>query len=400
MKKTISIVFPLLLVLYELAAYLSNDMYLPALPQLMQDFRVSYSSAQSTLTSWFLGSAAMQLFLGPLSDRFGRRPILLWGGALFIFATLLCAITTQINVFIVARFLQGCAICSLVVAGYASIHELLDHTHAIRTLGWMSNITVLAPAFGPLLGGFILSFVHWKFIFYSQALWSSMTIALLWKFMPESNPYGKQHPIHFSTLCKNYLAIFRNRTYLLNTLSFCLLFSGMISWIVAGPFLVINEFKYSVLMFGIFQACIFCCFILGTRILSILLNYFAVKKIITIGLSIMLLGALTSVPLAIFMPHFLIGLIISIAIFATGSGLIFSPLNRSAMEACEEPMGARVAIFSLLMGVFGVLGSVLVTIFYNKSILSEALIIATFGGIASFIQWKLKQNYNSTVQKT
>jgi Bcr/CflA subfamily drug resistance transporter len=394
MKKTISILFPLLLVLYELAAYLSNDMYLPALPQMMREFHASYSSAQTTLTSWFLGAASMQLILGPISDRYGRRPVLLFGGLLFVIPTLLCGITTDINVFIIGRFLQGSAICSLVVAGYASIHELLDHKQAIITLAWMSNITVLAPAFGPLLGGIILTFMHWKFIFYSQSLWAFITIALLFKFMPESNPPSKQHPIHLKILFKNYAGILLNKRFYLDMLSFCFLFSGMIAWITAGPFIVINEFKKSVLMFGVYQACIFCSFILGTRTVSILIHKTSIDNIINLGLAILLSGALLSIPLALFMPHHLIGMIISLMIFAGGSGLVFSPLNRLSIEACTEPMGARVAISSLCMSAFAAVGSILVTIFYDKTLLSVSLIIASVASIACFIQWKLMPNRN------
>ncbi len=87
-------------------AYLSNDMYLPALPQMTQALSTTPALTQMSLTTWFFGAASMQLLLGPLSDKYGRRPILLGGGVIFIAATLICAITSDISTLLVARFFQ------------------------------------------------------------------------------------------------------------------------------------------------------------------------------------------------------------------------------------------------------------------------------------------------------
>ena len=97
------ILFPLLLVLYEIATYLSNDMYLPALPDMMRDLGLSTKQAQWTLTTWFVGSAALPLVLGVVSDRYGRRPVLLIGGLIYILSTMVCAIATSSHGLLIAR---------------------------------------------------------------------------------------------------------------------------------------------------------------------------------------------------------------------------------------------------------------------------------------------------------
>src|SRR5437763_170719 len=133
-KEKIFALFPFIFVFYEVTNYLANDMYLPALPTLTGDLNTTIHLAQLTLSTWFFGTASMQLILGPLSDRFGRRPILLGGGLVFIIATLICALSTNIHTLIMARFFQGCAVCSVVTAGYSTIHEIYEHTQAIRIL--------------------------------------------------------------------------------------------------------------------------------------------------------------------------------------------------------------------------------------------------------------------------
>src|SRR3990167_7241650 len=115
------LVFPLLLIASEMLIYFSNDMYLPALPEIMRALKANLSEVQLTTAAWFLGSALFQLFIGPLSDRFGRRPILIAGMMLFVLSTLLCGAAPNILTLIVARFIQASTVCFIVVAGYAAI---------------------------------------------------------------------------------------------------------------------------------------------------------------------------------------------------------------------------------------------------------------------------------------
>src|ERR1700722_8603518 len=99
LKKSL-VLFPFILVFYEIIHYLANDMYLPALPILAKELKISTHVAQMTITTWFLGAASMHLILGPLSDRIGRRPVLLSGGILFIVSTFYCAMTSDIRFFL------------------------------------------------------------------------------------------------------------------------------------------------------------------------------------------------------------------------------------------------------------------------------------------------------------
>jgi MFS family permease len=124
--------FPIALVIYEMLAYLTNDMYLPALPQISHDLAIHQHAAQLTLTAWFFGFASSSIILGPLSDRWGRRPILFIYGFIFLLATAVCALTSNIVIFLIARFFQGSVVCSITTAGYSSIHESYNTSDAIK----------------------------------------------------------------------------------------------------------------------------------------------------------------------------------------------------------------------------------------------------------------------------
>ncbi len=379
--------FPLLIVFYEIATYLSNDMYLPALPQLMHDFAATHKLAQLTLTSWFLGTASMQLILGPVSDQYGRRPVVLMGGVLFVIASMICATTHSMLGLLVARFFQGSAVCSLIVAGYAAIHEILEQEEAIKTLALMGSITILAPALGPLVGGLMLKFTGWRSIFWALSIWASIALLALYKWMPESNPPLQRKPFSLKLLAKSYINILINKNFFYNTLAFCFLFTGIIAWIAMGPFLVIDTFHYTPLTFGLFQAIVFGGFMLGSNLIKTGLDRFGISKLIFLGLSIALVSAGFCLFSAIYLSHHFIAFILSFTLFNFGSALAISPINRTAIESCQEPMGSRMAIFSNMMSWFGVIGTSAAGFFYNGTSISLGWIIIVSAVAACLARW-------------
>ncbi|HEY2566745.1 MAG TPA: MFS transporter, partial [Candidatus Aquirickettsiella sp.] len=136
-SKKITLLFPLSLILYELPLYLSNNLFLPALPEVTKSFHVTNATAQLSIAFWFLGASAFQVILGPLSDHYGRKKILLSGEALFLCVTLLCSLTHSILWFLVGRFFQGCVVSTILIAGYATIHEFMETEQAVKTISWM-----------------------------------------------------------------------------------------------------------------------------------------------------------------------------------------------------------------------------------------------------------------------
>lgn len=394
-KKNKYLLFPLLMVFYEISTYLSNDMYLPALPQMMNDLGLSSQQAQLTLTAWFTGSASLPLFMGMISDRFGRRSVVLGGGLLYIIATAMCALTSNLTLLLWARFLEGAAIPSLLVAGYACIHELYDTKEAIKILALMGSISVLAPAFGPLFGSIVLLFTSWRGIFILILVWAIIALIALAKYMPETLPKEKRMPLHFKSLAQQYFNILTNKYFILLLSVFGLIFAGFIIWITAAPLLIIQHFHYSPLVFGLVQAGIFVVYIIANRSVKYLLETLGINKLIQFGLIITLTGGLLGAVFAYFNPNSLWWFLPTMTLYSFGGGLCFSPLNRMVIETSDEPMGVRVAMFTFLWTAFVVLGSVVPSIVLAQSVRGIAYPIA----IAITISCLLKLYYHRLKSK-
>jgi MFS transporter, DHA1 family, multidrug resistance protein len=379
--------FPIILVFYEIANYLSNDAYLPALPAIAESLNAGNHLVQLTLTLFFLGNATMQLILGPLSDRYGRRIILLGGGVVFIVTTLICGFSKSINLFLLARFFQGASVTSMIVSGYATIHAMYEQTKAVRTLAWMNSITVLAPALGPLFGAFVLMFGSWRLIFFLLSIWAMIGLIGLYRLMPET--CDKAIDMDVKKILLSYWRTIINLRFLMPACAMSLLFAAMIAWIAAGPFLVMETFGYNSLVFGLLQAFVFGSFIVGTRVVSYLIERVDMQRISVISAGIAFLGAILGLMMSYLVKDHLIDVVLPMMIVAYGAGIGFPVFNRLAIEGSNEPMGITMAIFASFMGSAGLLGSVLISTFYTAHLVTFALIIFLLCAAGMICAWKI-----------
>ncbi len=369
--------FPFFLVLCEMATYLSTDMYLPALPAIARDFGATQDMVQYTLAAWFIGSGSLQLFIGPLADRYGRKKVLLSGAVIFVLSSIACTLTDDIVTFTYIRFLQGTTVCTVLVAGYAVVHELFDQKKAIQLLTWMGAITILAPALGPILGALIESIGSWRNIFHVLAAVGVFSLCALSVCMPETNP--KPIPINLRKITQDYWSILKNKHFMRYTGSSCILVMGFFAWIVESPFILIETYQHTQLFFGVAQLVVFSGFILGAKAAKYTLARTSIERLLHLGFSIAFASALFLLFSAYCLNEYAFTL--SMLGVALGSSMTFGSLNRLAVDSCQEPMGSRVAMYWSIRGMAGGLAGILVTVFGNKTLPALAWLCAICVGI-------------------
>jgi hypothetical protein len=169
-------------------------------------------------------------------------------------------------------------------------------------------------------------------------------------------------------------------------LACCLIFGGFIAWITLGPFLLLQYFHRPVIYFGIVQALVFISFIVGMQSIRFFIDSISARKLIKGGLILALCASTLNLIFSIILADNLFIFTFCLMLFAYASGLISAPLNRLAIEAAHsQPMGARVAIYSSGMSIFGILGSSLATIFYNKQAISITAILFLVSCLAYWV---------------
>src|SRR3954467_3011819 len=192
----------LILLLGALAACgpISIDMYLPSLPTIAQAFAISTGAAQATLTSFMFGFSFGMLLYGPLSDAYGRRPVLLGGIALYALASIGCAAALSIDALVFVRFLQALGAGAASVLARAIARDAHEPTDAARVLSMLSIVTSIGPLLAPLIGGQLLLLGGWRVVFMALTLFGTVCAITAFLKVPETWPREKRaHSVLFKS---------------------------------------------------------------------------------------------------------------------------------------------------------------------------------------------------------
>ncbi len=382
--------FPILIIFFEITLYLSNDMYLPAMPTIAAELDFTQNQIQSTLTFWFLGASSLQLILGPISDRYGRKSVVGISCVFFILSSIACAMVETLGIFLVARFIQGTAICSL-LAAYAAIHELFSTKQAIKLLALVSSITILAPALGPLFGALIVMFTEWRYIFWLLTAMGILSLISIIFYMPESNL--NRSPINIRHTITDYKKIISNRNFLLPSISYFLLVVIEFAWIFESPFIIMEVFKASPLYYGIAQTIIFSFYLVGAIATKWMLEKYNVMKFVKISLAITIIGTVLMFFTSLIYNN-LVMAICSMCVVSLGSSMLLGPLNRIAIESCNQPMGRRTAVFFNGISLAGALTGWILEIMNSDGLLPIATLIIICMFITTLLVSKVKNTTN------
>lgn len=392
---------PLLLVLYNFCANLANDIYLPCMPLLEHQFETSSRTLQLTMTAWFAGIAFPQLFFGPLSDRYGRRCILLNGGVCFLIASIVCAFSNSIGVLILGRFFQGVGVCSLNVATFTILSDRYDFLSRTKIINKINRVGIIAPLLGPILGGYILMYCGWRINFILIFFMGLFSVTGLWLTLSESNHYLNLEATKVKRVFKNYGDLLKNKIFLKHLVPYSLLLGGLIVYLTAAPFVIIEKLNIPVNFFGVTQLPIFGAYILGSFYLSTIKSEAAIRQLLTKGMMLVLLAGIMMVGMSYLIGNHLLSFIAPMVLYAVGFSFCGSPLVNEVMSSATEAKGSAAAILGFGMALSCMLSSLLLGFIYNGTI----LVIGSLMGIIAMLAASLyfyrgqeaasRQNINS-----
>lgn len=372
-----------LLLLGMLVAFgpLATDLYLPALPAIRAGLGTTPEAVQLSITVFLGGFSIGMLGYGPVSDRYGRRPVMLGGIGLFVVASLACLLATSVEQLIVARFVQALGGGAASVLARAVVRDVFSQTEALRKLSLLAMITAIAPLLSPLLGSVILDLGGWRATFGAVLAWGILSLATVFFLLPETLPAERRGQLSLGKAFSAYLRLLGDPVAVGLLLAGGMSFAGMFAYITASPYYLIELQRFSPRAYSVLFAANALGIFAANYANSRLLRRCGAVTMIGGGCVAGFAGALTlllGVSLHDYVPAVVLGLLLMVSV----TGLLGANCVGLLMERYPLNTGAAAALFVSGQFGLGMLASAGVSALHDGSGLPMAGVITATASLS------------------
>jgi MFS transporter, DHA1 family, multidrug resistance protein len=325
----------------------ASTIYVPSVPAIASGLHTSVARVQFTFVGYLVAFAASMLVFGPLSDRFGRKRILIWGLVLTALSSVGCAAAPTIEALIAARILQGFGACAGMVIGRAVTRDLWGPETAAQIIAGRVIMSTLLQAFAPVLGGYLQIWFGWRANFVTVAVFACLAIALVVCFLPGSSGDRRQKLGRWPMLA-SYRALIATRRFLGYTFSGTGAHAGFHIFAAGAPAILIGKFGLTPDQYGYYAALPPLGYILGSFVSKCVTGRLGIDRVITLGTMVLIPAALTMVALAlaeIAHPLVIVGPMIFVC---CASGLINSNAAIGSLGSNPRIVGAASGLGSFI----------------------------------------------------
>jgi DHA1 family bicyclomycin/chloramphenicol resistance-like MFS transporter len=374
---TVPLIIPALLISGTATSILSTDLYTPSLPHLPAYFGTDASTVKLSMSLNLLGFALAQLIHGPLSDRFGRRPVLLIGMAGFLLSSIACALAASIEMLIAARALQGIMACAQAVLALAIIRDLYDESGAVKILAFHGMAIAVAPVIGPLVGGYVHVLLGWRMNFWIVSILIGIVTAMMIRYMPETVEPDRT-AMAPARLLSSYGDLLARPNFLVHGLLLAGTLMGLFAFVTAAPFVFIDQMGVATDRYGYYYALVLGAFFVGNLLANRAAGRCRSRQLLRAGVAVLVAGGLALI-LVVYTgggtPRLLT---LAMALYLFGMALIWATSPVMAMAAAPGNAGVASAMLGTLQMAGAALGAFVVGLLHNGS--AWALAIAVGAG--------------------
>lgn len=310
----------------------SIDAYLPAFHAIGEGLSADRYDVQLTLSAYLLPFAFMVLWHGPLSDRFGRRNVILIAMAVFGAASMVCALAPSIEWLWIGRALQGMSAGAGVVVGRAVVRDVYAGSEAQRLMSQVMMIFAIAPAIAPIIGGWILALAGWQAVFGFLAVFGALLLASTWRYLPETLPVEQRQSVHPVNLGRGYLAVLRSPAFLCISGAVALNFNGFFLYVLSAPTFLVEHLGLSPQAFAWLFVPAMAGLLGGSWLSGRLAEQWRPSRTIRTGFVIMALAALGNTGFHLLSPPSLPASIVPIPIYTFGMAMAMPSLSLIALD--------------------------------------------------------------------
>lgn len=346
-----------------LAAFpaLSTDMYLPALPTIQEQWGISLASVNMSLVMFFIFFSFFMLVYGPLSDKFGRKPVLISGVGVYVAGCILCAFSTSIWFLIAARVVQAAGAASASALSMALAKDLYTGSERQKVLAYIGVIVPLCPMVAPMLGSMMLEYLSWKWIFICQAVLASVAF---YGTMVFKEPDFEKTEGGVWAMMSRYLVVFRNAEFTIYCFAFSFVSIGFFAFLAGSADIYIREFGLTEQQYALFFGFNALGFMSGSFTCSRLCVGYSSTSILRVSLIGVLLAATGIYFLGT--TKILFALTMFLMTFSIGVSRPIS--NHMILETVDRDIGAASALLTFSYFIFGAIAMETISLDWGSKI--------------------------------
>lgn len=328
------------------------DMYLPAFPIMAEDFETTISNVQLSLTACLFGLAVGQLFVGPLSDIYGRRKPLLIGLITYAVSSIFCIVSNSIWVFIIFRFLQGASGAAGIVIARAIVRDLYSGSQLTKFFALLMLVSGVAPIFAPIFGGQLLKFTTWNGVFIVLTALGCVMFLLVMFGLRETLPAERRATEGIAATFLSYRNLYKDRVFIGYAFAQGFVYASMFSYISGSPFVLQNIYGLSPQQFSLFFAINGIGLIIATQTTGRLAGKIHERKMLMFGLGLASINSLFLFSMILLKAH-LAFILIPLFFVISSVGIIGTTCFSLAMQNQGRSAGRASALLGVLSFIFG-----------------------------------------------
>jgi DHA1 family bicyclomycin/chloramphenicol resistance-like MFS transporter len=367
----------------------SIDTIFPAFPAIARDLNATPIAMQQTISVYMIAYALMSLFHGPLSDALGRRRVILAGVAVFVLASVGCALAGTIGSLLAFRALQGISAGAGLIVGRAIIRDCFEGVEAQRLMATVSMIFGIAPAIAPIVGGWVVALAHWPMIFwllaaFAAALW---LVCLAW--LPETHPLENRVPLSLDELATTYRRIGADRAFLPLALAGTLNFNALFVYIASAPAFVLNILKLDSQHFAWLFIPAISGMMTGAFLSGRLAGKLSGTATVRLGYVIMLAASAINLAIAALLPEPRVPWsVLPVGLHAIGIGINFPTLTLLLLDRFPHHRGAVSSVQAFVSLVISAILAGAISPIVSGSAMTLAITAAS-ATLLGFASWRL-----------
>jgi DHA1 family bicyclomycin/chloramphenicol resistance-like MFS transporter len=367
---------------------LSMALFTPAMPQIVHAFGTTAASVSMTLSLYFAGFAFAQLFCGPLSDGFGRRPVAIAFMSIYAVASLAALVAPTIEVLIAARFVQGIGAAAGVAIARAIVRDLFTHERSARIMNLIGIILSVGPALAPTIGGLTMELAGWHAIFI-EMLAAGIAIILVVKFFLRETVERDLSRISPRALARSYGLLLTSPYFMFSSLTIAGTSGAIYTLATVLPFIMMGPVGFSPAQFGVSMILQTGTYFCGSIVVRMLLPRFGAFRLVFVGILSVCVSSVLMATLTRFTSPSLATVMGPVAVYALGVAFVMPAMQTAALAPFPRIAGSASAMAGFLQMGTGLLGGS-ITALIPDPVVAMSTVIPCLGGMAviSWLIWR------------